>query len=215
MKRNKLIIATIVVLSGIIHSCIKHEIIPAPEKKADLSCHFLGTINGTPVEITQDVNAYTCVPTQAKTILPSPSPSSATYYADIASTTNNVSIKVALGSATWDNGVTSVISLASFNAFFTSNLSPANPTYQPGALNGFAVIYKDASNNVWTSKDTSPNPQDVAFTSFVQESDATGDYMKFNCNFNCYVYRQVQTTPTVLWDSLKIQNAQFRGWFKR
>ena len=101
-------------------------------------------------------------------------------------------------------------SIAAFNDFHANALSPV---YTTGAASGFEVTYRDGLGNVWVSQQGSPNPQVVLFSNIKQESDATGDYSKFQCNFSCYVYRQEPIT--LVWDSLPIQNAIFKGWFKR
>ena len=39
-------------------SCIEHEVIPPPVNTVDLNCHFVGFVNGTQVEFTQNVQGY-------------------------------------------------------------------------------------------------------------------------------------------------------------
>ena len=80
-------------------------------------------------------------------------------------------------------------------------------------MSGIEVSYRDAAGRTWVSHDNSVNAQNASFTGISQESDETGDYSKFTCNFNCYVY--YQDPGTMLWDSIQIQNAAFKGWFKR
>lgn len=187
--------------------CPEHEIIPAPTPKVELSAHFTGKINGTDTELTQNVSGYFLEATKAKIILPSPQPSSAVYYADFKSEQSLVSIKIAMGSIQWDASLASDPTLTQFNNFFAAALTPA---YSAAAASGFEVVYRDGFGNVWKS-DPASSPQDVIFTNVVQESDATGDYSKFTCSFNCTVYRTVG--PDTF--SLPIQNAVYSGWFKR
>jgi hypothetical protein len=210
MKNYKFGIA-VVLFSGLaLASCIKHEIIPAPEPVVDLKCHFQGYVNGTAIEFTQNVNGYTCNPSKEKIILPTPQMSSAIYYAEISSGQSAQSVKLGIGSVLWDASTVSDPTLTIFNDFFLNNLTP---TYSDNAVLGFEVEYRDVAGKTWASHENSVNMKNVTFSSVKQESDANGDYSKFKCNFNCYVYNQ--DAVTLLWDSLSVQNAVFEGWFKR
>lgn len=193
--------------------CPKHEIIPAPETKVTLTSSFIGTVNGTQVELTQNVDGYLLDATNVKTIFPSPTPSVATYYADMKSSQELLSIRIGLGSVNFDASASSgQPSLSVFNAFFNTALTPP---YAQGAIDGFEVVYRDGSGKLWTSDPASPG-QDVEFTGIVQESDSKGDYSKFTCTFNCLVYRTyVDANDDTITVSLPIQNAILKGWFKR
>ena len=210
MKITKFGIAAILLTGLTLGSCIEHEIIPAPEPVVDLECHFQGFVNGTDVELTQNVNGYNCNPTKEKIILPAPQLSSAIYYSEMSSGQTAVYVKVGLGSVLWDAASVSDPTLTLFNDFFMNNLTPA---YSNNAVAGFEVEYRDPMGKIWTSHDNSVNPQNVTFSSIKQESDSNGDYSMFTCNFNCYVYNQ--DVVTLEWDSLNIQNAVYKGWFKR
>jgi len=210
MKKIKFTIAAFVALTLGLNSCIEHEVIPAPVPMVDLTCHFQGTINGTDIELTENVVGYYCNTSKAKILLPPPSLSSAVYYSEILSAQTPISIKVGLGSVMWDMSAASDPTLALFNAFHTSNTTPV---FSTGGASGFEVTYKDASGTAWVSKQNSTNFQDVTFSAISQESDTAGDYSKFTCTFDCYVYH---TNPTTLVeDSINIQAATFKGWFKR
>jgi hypothetical protein len=193
--------------------CPKHEIIPAPEPRVDLTANFIGNINGTDVELTENVNGYYLEATKTKIILPSPNPSSAVYYADMKSGQTMVSVKIGLGSIFFDASISSDPTLSLFNSFFTA-ASSVTPSYSASSVAGFEVIYRDGTGAVWTSDPTS-SPQNVVFSNIVQESDATGDYSKFVCTFDCIVYRTVVVGTVSTTYSLPIQNATFKGWFKR
>ena len=41
-----------------ITSCIKHEVIPAPEPQVDLDAHFEGLVGGSFIEYTENVDGY-------------------------------------------------------------------------------------------------------------------------------------------------------------
>ena len=214
MKRTILLLA---LGSFFLTGCPKHEIIPAPVPHVTLTSKFIGTINGAPVELTQDVDGYYLDANKTKVILPSPTPSYAIYSADMKSAQSLVSIKVSLGSVVFDGGVSQDPAVEVWNAFFQSNASPNNPPYTAGAMNGFEVVYRDGTGAVWTSDTSGPN---VAFTNIVQESDATGDYSKFVCTFDCTVSRVVPDTSTpdpndTITLSLPITGATFTAYFKR
>ena len=199
-------------------ACIKHEVIPAPTPTVDLYSHFQGTINGTDVEFTENVLGYTPVSTKAKEILPPPTPSSAIYYAEMSSPNTMQSVKVGMGKLYWDATLTADPTISLFNGYFTANLTP---NYSTDANAGFEVTYRDQNSRIWKSWETSTYiDQDVEFTEVVQESDTTGDYSKFKCVFDCYVYSYrpdslILNPPVYYLDSLLIEDATYRGWFKR
>jgi hypothetical protein len=126
------------------------------------------------------------------------------------SPTYPVSIKIGLGSLQWDAALSNEPSLATFNDFHMNNTTPA---YSNGGASGFEVTYKDGAGLLWTSKQNSPNFQDVTLSAIKQGTDATGDYSRYVCTFNCYVYHQNPTT--LAWDSIRFQNAELKGFFKR
>ena len=212
----KKVIALFVFGSVFLAGCPKHEIIPAPTPKVELESSFIGIVNGSQLELTQNVDGYYLDATKTKYIQPSPTPSLATYYANMKSSNGLVSIRVGLGSLQFDGSASSDPSLTAFNSFFTSN---TNPVYATGAANGFEVVYRDGSGNVWTSDASQPG-QTVEFTGIVQKSDGSGDYSKFTCTFTCNVYRDVPDTSTPdpndsITLSLAINNGILKGWFKR
>jgi hypothetical protein len=198
--------------------CPKHEIIPAPTPHVDLDADFLGNVNGSVLELTQNVNGYYNDALKTKMILPSPAPSSAVYSAELKSSQSLVAIKVNLGSVYFDASAAQDPSLSVWKDFFMANDDPDDPSYSAGAASGFEVVYRDGTGAVWTSDESSPGT--VKFTNVVQESDDTGDYMKFTCTFDCNVYRDVPDTSTpdpndTITISLPIADAVFNGYFKR
>jgi hypothetical protein len=188
--------------------CPKHEIIPAPTPEADLQAHFEGLINGTDVELTQNVDGYFLLTEKSKQINPSPTPSTAVYHAEFKSEQTLVSVRISLGNIIWDGSISDDPTLNLFNTFFTSTLTPS---YVLAADNGFEVTYRDGLGNVWKSDPASAAPQNVVFSNVIQESDIAGDYSKFRCTFNCTVYRTVG--PDTF--SLLIEDAVYDGWFQR
>jgi hypothetical protein len=212
----KKVIALFVFGSVFLAGCPKHEIIPAPTPKVELEASFIGLVNGSQLELTENVDGYYLDATKTKFIQPSPTPSRATYYANMKSSNTLVSIRVSLGPIQFDGSASSDPSLSVFNSFFTSTTTPV---YSANAANGFEVVYRDGSGSVWTSDETQ-TPQDVVFTGIAQESDGSGDYSKFTCTFNCNVYRKIPDVGTPnpsdsVTLTLPIQNGILKGWFRR
>jgi hypothetical protein len=223
MKLKSILAASLVIAA--LASCVKHEVIPAPEPKVELVCNFTGTINGTDVEWTQNVDGFFLESSKSK-IVPASGLSSAIYYSEIKSTDFLNAMRLNIGEMLWDANVTSDPTLSIFNGFLTAN---PIPTYTLGAIlspantAGFEVSYRDANGDVWLTKDTDPNT--IEFTNIVQESDKTGDYSKFVANFDCTVYHTFEIiTPSVppavgdtVWveQSLPVANGVFKGWYKR
>ncbi len=224
MKFKSILASTLVIAASA--SCVKHEIIPAPEPKVELVCQFIGSIDNTNVEWNQNVSGFYCESSKSK-LVPPTGLSTAVYYSEIKSTENLSAMRLSIGQMKWDANVTSDPDLNVFNAFFTSNMIP---TYKLGAVltptnsAGFEVAFRDGNGDVWTSKDTDP-ANTIEFTNIVQESDKTGDYSKFVANFDCTVYHTFEIiTPSnppavgdTVWveQSLPVSNGVFKGWYKR
>lgn len=204
-------------------SCIKHEVIPAPEPEVDLDANFEGLIGGSFIEYTENVDGYyglSELATQSAS-----GTSNAQYSFSMISASELSSIKISMGSLTWNDASGATIpALSLFNNFFQANNTPV---YSNGALSGFEVTWRDASGIEWTSDEASPL-QDVTIDplSIVQESDASGDYSKFTMTFNCPVYHVYSvvdisvppTIPATMRDSvatIQIDQASYRGWFQR
>lgn len=220
MKKTAFIFLSSVAGMLVLTACPKHEIIPAPTKKVELTGHLIGNINGTDVELTEGVDNYSVSPSRALYQLPSPQPSSAIYYSEMKSSNSLVSVKIGVGSLMFDASVTSVPTLTQFSNFFNGLLT-TDPPYTDGAVDGFAVFYRDGTGTNWFSRSIDPAPA-VHFISVTQESDATADYMKFDMNFSCNVYRYT-TAPTpgqpghfdTTWYNLPLTDVSYQGWFTR
>jgi hypothetical protein len=195
-------------------SCIKHEVIPAPEHIVDLSYSFTGVINNEDVKLSSENLNYICIPTQEKNLVSPPQLSSAIYYNEISSSLSLESIKIGLGHLQWDQSTGDSPSLSIFNAFFT-NTTNIFPQYKDNCSPGFKVFYTDKNGITYVSKETILEYKDVKFSNNKQDSDATGDYSKFTCTFNCYVYYESGPTPDLGRDSLKIQMGRLKGYFKK
>ena len=202
----------------VLASCIKHEVIPAPTPTADLDAHFTGIINNTQTEYTQNVLGYENTSYKVKVIQPPGGNSTAVYYSEMQSASQTQSIAIGLGSINFDSGVASDPPLALFEPFFPAN---DNPGYSNDGASGFEVVFQDATNRQWKSNQASNYAGATSnFTGIELESDATGDYSKFICTFDCYMYSLNPDSlalmiPVAHVDSFLIEDAVYSAWFKR
>lgn len=210
MKTKKLILSALL-FTGVLSSCVKHEVIPAPQPLVELKTYFTGIINGTDVEFTDDVDGFNGETTQAQYIFPAPALSSVVYYCDMNSNLIETSIKVGIGSLDWDAAAIEKPSLTQFNDYFTGLKTPNVVNFSNGALDGVEITYRDAFGNTWVSDENSVNLQEVKFIDVKNESDNTGDFSKVTVEFSCHVYRTVGLEK----DSVRIDNGHFEGWFQR
>lgn len=194
--------------AGLLASCIKHEVIPAPEPRVDLPANFTAKINGAGYELIKDVDGVHCVATQALEILPSPQPSNVIYFSSIESSQKLDLVKVSLGKLNFNPNENTKPSVAEFKTFFELN---QNPSFQIGGEGGVEIVYRDASGNVWMSMEDSGMPQSFVITSLSQESDELGDYMLFTAQFSVTLYDDIED-PT---DAILIEDAIYKGYFKR
>ena len=104
-----------------------------------------------------------------------------------------------------------------FNDFHMTN--SGNPiafkdvtTMATNSVNGVQVSYTDNTGKFWISREDDPG-QTANFTILKQASDATGDYSLFEVTFSCKVW--YVDPQTLAEDSIQINNAKLRSWFKR
>lgn len=209
MKYFKLT-AQFLALAVVFYSCNKHEVIPAPVPKADLETHFIGTIGGSEIELTENVNGYAGT-SAADFIISAGGVDSAVYYSTFSSNVSSLSITIGHGSVEFDSGSSSSPTLSAFNNFYNNNLTPM---FSTNGKNGFTVTYVDGNNRTWQSNEDHLYPgESVEYTNVSQESDNTGDYTKYTVTFNTYVYSFNVVTGMV--DQLLITDAVYKGWYKR
>lgn len=192
-------------------SCIEHEVIPPPVNTVDLNCHFIGFVNGTQVEFTQNVEGYNSEAANSEDINPSPALSYKTYGSKISSFYNPQAVRVKFGTLDWDASANSQPTVTMFNDWHVNNAGIPILFSDLGA-NGVEVEYTDNNGVTWLSRETDPN-QEAYFQIKEQSSDNTGDYSIFTCDFTCKVWRI--NPQTNLEESLDISNAKFTSWFKR
>ena len=192
-------------------SCIEHEVIPPPVNTVDLNCYFVGFVNGTQVEFTQNVNGYGAVEVNLEDINPSPALSLKTYGTKIKSFYNPQAIRLKYGTLEWDASANSQPTVAMFNDFHSSTSAiPIN--FSDGGADGVEIEYIDNNGVSWLSRESDPG-QSAVFSIIKQSSDNTGDYSIFQCDFSCKVWRI--NPQTNLDESLTISNAKLTSWFKR
>lgn len=216
MKRSNVLF--IGVFGLIMASCIKHEVIPAPEPTVELKASFEGNIGGQFTQYTQYVGGYEGV--SDISIQSSGGTSKAQYTFGLISSQSSAMVRIGLGSISWSSSLgTYRPELNPFNDFFLANTLPA---YKEFAFDGFEVVYRTANDSIFVSRENSTFNQTVEFVpeSIIQGSDASGDYSKFICNFSCYVYNDWTDmsggAPGIpMTDSILISNAVYEGWFQR
>jgi hypothetical protein len=177
----------------------------------DLNCNFIGFVNGTQVEFTQNVEGYKAEVVNSEDINPSPAFSFKTYGTKISSFYNPQAIRIKFGTLDWDASANSQPTVTMFNNWLINNAGIPISFSDLGA-NGIEVEYTDNNGVTWLSRETDPG-QDANFQIQEQASDNTGDYSIFSCDFTCKVWRI--NPQTNLEESLDITNAKFTSWFKR
>jgi len=216
MKHIKTTLAVGAVMCAVF-ACNKREIIPAPTPQVDLETHFIGKIDGTDIELTQNVNGYIGSSNADFTISASDI-DKAVYYSTMSSPTHSRSITVGHGSILFDNGSSSVPTLSLFNNFWNTY---KEPLFSEDGLNGFVVRYKDANGVVWKSNEAHTYPlENVLYSNIVQESDASGDYSKFKVTFATNLYHTFMNIDefndtTYDTQSILLTDGVYKGWYKR
>jgi len=199
-----------------VSSCIEHEVIPPPKNTIDLNATFVGYINGTQVEFTQNVLGYKGYAGKSSFIYASPVLSKMLYNSEMKSPYDQRAVRLTFGSLDWDASANTSPTLTMFNDFHTTNSGVSIPfkdwaTLVNQNVDGVQFEYTDQNGNVWVSKETDLG-QSANFTILKQASDNTGDYSLFEANFSCKVWRY--NVQTELEESINISNAKLRAWFK-
>lgn len=201
-------ILSVLLATTVLFSCVEHEVIPPPKEEVELNSSFSTMLEGIEYELIQDVDGYYCDPTQAKEILPTPQPSTVTYYSAMKSDAELGFIQIGIGKLNFNADANINPTVEQFSTFFNSN---TDPVYSLDADDGVEIVFRDGSGDIWMSYEDSGAPQDFTFTSLVQESDEQGDYLKFVANFSLELYDDIDN-PT---DTILMENAVFEGYFKR
>jgi hypothetical protein len=189
-------------------SCIEHEVIPPPKPVVELEATFQATIDGTNYSLFENVNGTFAESTKAKEILPTPQPSTATYFATMKSLQQLDLIQLGMGKLLFNAEISADPSVEQFETYFLANI---NPNFSQGSVAGVEIVFRDNAGNVWYSNPSSPDPQNFIFSSLALESDEEGDYMKFTATFSCRLFDNI-ANPTA---SIDMQNAVYKCYFKR
>src|SRR5680860_1598889 len=115
---------SVLLATTVLFSCVEHEVIPPPKEEVELNCSFSAMLEGIQYELIQDVDGYYCKPTQAKEILPTPQPSTVTYYSAIKSDTELGFIQIGIGKLNFNADANINPSVEQFTTFFNSNTNP-------------------------------------------------------------------------------------------
>ena len=192
-------------------SCIEHEVIPPPVNTVDLNCYFVGFVNGTQVEFTQNVQGYSADVVNFEDINPSPTLSRKTYGSKIKSFYYPQAVRLKFGTLDWDASANAQPTVLMFNEYLM-DASGTPVGFSDNGLEGVEVEYIDNNGVMWLSRESDLG-QEATFTILSQSSDNTGDSSIFECDFTCKVWRiNPQTNQD---ESLDITNAKFTSWFKR
>jgi len=200
-----------------LNSCIQHEVVPPPVNTIDLNATFVGYVNGTQIELTQNVLNFKGDADKVPYIYASPVLSKMLYRSEMRSNSDARGIRLTFGALDWDASANNEPTLTMFNDFHSSSSGIAIPfkdyaTLVNTSIDGVQVEYTDQNGVVWVSREADPG-QTATFTTLNQASDNTGDYSIFSCTFSCKVWRI--NPQTNLDESLLITNAKLNCWFRR
>ncbi|MBU2018092.1 MAG: hypothetical protein KJ941_00480 [Bacteroidetes bacterium] len=197
--------------------CNKPEVIPAPSERIELKQHFIGTINGTQVEWTKNVDGYKNITASEYEIDTALYIFHWKYYAGMASEADPKTVRIGIGSLQHDPNVRADPSIESFKNFVAKFGDPNTaPGFSDNASDGFEVQYVDPAGSRQKSDET--NPGTYTFTNLQYKEDQNGEYMTFVCKFSATVYDKRRDTAKMI-DTIHklsvIQDATFTGYFKR
>lgn len=192
-------------------SCNKREIIPAPTSKVDLKSHFYGKINGTNIELTQNVNGYAGT-SGVDLIVNANTLDSAIYHSKFSSSNSLQQVNIAHGSIVFDANASERPSVSTFESFYLSGPNLV-PSFSVNGLGGISFSFTDGSGKEWKSKTIGT----AQYTKMGVESDENGDYAKFRVEFDTRVYYSYLDVPTqtTITDSMEVVDAVYTGWYKR
>jgi len=192
-------------------SCNKREIIPAPTPKVDLKNHFYGKVNGTDIELTQNVNGYTGT-SGVDLIVNANSLDSAIYHSIFSSTSSMQQVNISHGSIVFDANASERPVVSTFESFYLSGPSLV-PSFSISGLSGFSFTFTDGSGKEWASKTVGT----AKYTQMAVESDESGDYAKYRVEFDTRIYYSYLDVPTqtTITDSMEVVDAVYTGWYKR
>lgn len=196
--KNLLLFSGIVGVVGLV-ACEEHEVIPPPVPMVDLNCSCDASISDSTVSYTD-----TCTYESIKTI-GTPGTSSAKYYSNIEEENDifgmpgvQEGLRVEIGSIEWDDDGTNKPSITEWSNWFNANMTPVYAPQNTDPLDWIKITWTDKEGQVWKSDSSDVCFSAFQFNSFVQESDTTGDYMKFDATFSCTLWDPSMTMSKCL-----------------
>jgi hypothetical protein len=205
------VFVTLTLLLFQVTSCIKHEVVPAPDPKVKLQSAFIGEINGTEFSFNENLEGYSGSSFVSQSFqVPPPDSSFNIYSFLISSESSTKAIQLNMGNVKWSSAITEAPTLERFNSYFNESLMPS---FQLMGNGGVEIVYTDDNGLKWCSKPTDGFPKNMLFQVKEQASDACGDYSKFTCRFDCQLYYMNEVNMDE--DTLVLSEAQLQGWFKR
>jgi hypothetical protein len=186
-------------------SCIDHVVIPPPLPEVDLSASFSCDTNGTQINYTKGLNGFDVLATNYREVLTPPQPSNIKYFSSIQSTSLVEYFKVSIGRDFFDAADGPFPPVDQFRVFFES--FTAVP-FSDNAEAGVHLEWRDANNQVWKTKANSGLPQAFNFVSVSQESDESGDYLKFSAVFTATFFSPDES------QTITLNNGLYFGYFK-
>ncbi|MCG8576971.1 MAG: hypothetical protein MI810_18975 [Flavobacteriales bacterium] len=202
--KNLLIISGMIGAVAIV-SCEDHEVIPPPVPMVDLNCECDAIINDSTVSYSD-----TCTYASVKTI-GTPGTSDAEYFTTVwnEGVGGGQNMELEMRSISWIDNGNNKPTLNEWQAFFNDNTEPAYST-APADL-GVVLRWTDPNNKVWVSDSSTVCVSNFEFTQLVQESDTTGQYMKFQAEFSCVMLNSDYGTV----DSVKcVENGFIKSAFR-
>jgi hypothetical protein len=197
----------ILISGGFLFSCIKHVVIPPPLPVVDLSASFSADTNGVQISYIKDLNGFYVQATNYREILSSPQPSNIKYFSTIQSSNLTDLFKVSVGRDFWDAANGTFPTVGQFKVYFESMLNVSLP-FSDDATQGVLLEWRDSNNQLWKTVAASPQPKSFVFTSITQESDESGDYVKFTAVFTATFFSPDMSQQRTL------TNGQYVGYFK-
>ncbi len=212
---KKALIFSGIIIGAVLFACKKAETIPAPSAKADLKIHFEGTINGSDVEWTKNVDGYYAV--SRKLIVAQGGGTGLldlSYYCGMLSNSKSSGIEIGLGSLPQDPTLGTSPTLVTLRDFMDNNTSPV---YSDSSKAGFEVRYFNENGKLFVSDENVPGS--VLFSNYVEKEDNAGEYVQFQVDFSCVVKHWGKTVTLPLQDSVLatavIQSGKLTGYFTR
>ena len=176
---KNLLIITGIIGVAVLASCEDHEVIPPPVPMVDLNCECDAKINDSTINYND-----TCSYASVKTI-GTPGTSTAEYFTTVwhEGLGGGERVELEIRSIAWEDNGANKPTLNEWQSFFNDNLEPDYSTVASDP--GVVIRWTDSNGKVWTSDSTTVCVSNFLFTQLVQETDTTGDYMKFQAEFSC------------------------------